>query len=130
MAITFEDALEYLESQRIELPDMMLRAIVGRVNSITDCMDEQGYDEYTQTMILAYLVGLLGLMSSDGKIRSQSAPSGASQSFQFGTVSERYNGFVNQIRALDPHGCADALIPTDPSKPVHCALFVSPGVCQ
>lgn len=127
MIITLEDAQEYLSSQGIEIPAVMLRAIVARINALEPCFIGAGYDEGTQLLIGLYLVGLLGLVSADGRIRSQSAPSGASQSFFFASMDERYRSYAGQIYGLDPSGCSASLIPPNPNAS-NCALFISPGV--
>lgn len=128
MVITFEDAQEYLSGQGIQLPAILLRAIVARINALEPCFAGGLYDEYTITMLGMYLVGLLGLVSADGRIRSQSAPSGASQSFFFASMDERYKSYLGQILGLDPNGCSASIIPPNPAGS-NCALFISPGVC-
>ena len=128
MAITFEDAQEYLASQNIELPDIILRAIVGKVNRLDECFNsDPAYPEDDIVLLSAYLVALLSVMSADARIRSQTAPSGASQSFALSDIDERYKSYVNMISTMDPKGCAAGIIPANPAGS-NCALFISPGV--
>lgn len=129
MVITFEDAQEYLSGQGINLPAILLRAIVARINRLEPCFIGGGYLEEDIALLGMYLVGLLGLVSADGRIRSQSAPSGASQSFFFADMDERYRSYLGQIGGLDPDGCAGSIIPPNPTGS-SCALFISPGVSQ
>lgn len=130
MAITFEEAQEYLSGQNIELPDIILRAIVAKVNRLDACfLGDPAYPEEDIILLSAYLVSLLSLLSADARIRSQTAPSGASQSFQLSAIDERYKSYVGMIGNLDPKGCAASVIPPNPAGS-NCALFISPGVCH
>lgn len=130
MVITFEDAQEYLSSMGVEIPAIILRAIVAKINKLEPCFLGGEYSEEDIALLGAYLVGLLGLMSGqDGRIRSQSAASGASQSFFFADINERYKSYTSLIYGLDPNGCAASIIPPNPAG-ASCALFISPGVCS
>jgi hypothetical protein len=129
VAITFEDAQEYLSGQNIELPDMILRAIVAKVNKLDACfMTDPAYSDEDIILLSAYLVALLSVMSADARIRSQTAPSGAAQSFQLSDISERYKSYTGLINTMDPKGCTAGIIPPNPAGG-NCALFISPGAC-
>lgn len=126
MAITVEDAKQYLTSIGVTLPDVIVNALFGRLGNIELCMNGAGYDESTQDLIKLYLMSLFGLVSVDGQVSSQTAPSGASRSYRYGSLGDRYKSILASLRALDPNGCTGALIPDDPTAD-RCALFVSPG---
>lgn len=127
MSVTIEEAQEYLETQQIEIPPSMLARLIARVAKFEDCFKDHGYDENDVYFIYVYLVAMLGLFGADGRIRSQGAPNGASRSFQFGSLGERWRALRDMLLQVDPAGCISGLIPPDPDKKVHCALFVSPG---
>lgn len=126
MALTIEEADQYLRSMNVVLPSVMLRLLFGRLSSLELCMNGAGYDQDTQDLIKLYVISMLGALSVDGQISSQSAPSGASRSFRYGALSDRYKSILNQLRILDPSGCSTGLLPSNPVE-ANCALFISPG---
>lgn len=128
VTITIEDANEYLAAMGVTLPAIIVRAILGKGNSIDLCLEGAGYDDDTITLIKLYLIGLLGLVSPSRNISSQTAPNGASQSFRYGSLSDNYRSLIGQLRLLDTSGCTDALIPADPDKTYSAGLWVSPDV--
>ncbi len=126
--ITTDQAKEFLASVGIELPDFMLELLVEQANSIEPCLVGAGYSVAVSTLIQLYLIGLLGTVQGDRYVTQQRAPSGASQSYRYGTLSERYSSLYSLLGGLDTSGCADALIPADPTAN-HAAMFVGIGGC-
>ena len=126
--ITDEQAKEYLASQGIDLPDFILTALVEQANSIQDCLDAN-YTPSTALLIQMYLLSLMGLGQGDKYISSQSAPSGASRSFRYQSFADRWRGATSLLRGLDKKGCANDLIPPDPTKTAHAGLWVARGRC-
>ncbi len=127
--ITVDQAREYLESVGVELPGFILEALVESVNTIDECL-ERHYSEGTALLIQLYLIGLLGLAQGDRYISSQSAPSGASRSFRYMPFAERWRGMMALLLGLDKHGCADDLIPPDPTTTAHGYIGVARGGCH
>jgi len=128
MAVTIEEVREYLDSQKLEVTDGMLTRIMSKVAALQPCFDSHGYSDDDVYFITIYLCALLVLVGSgDGRIRSETSPSGASRSFAINATSERWKGLRDMLRIYDPNNCAGPLIPPDPAKKYHCALFVSPG---
>lgn len=128
--ITKEQAQEQLSFLGIDgLPDFILDALIARANSIEACLNEH-YDEATALMIQAYLLGLFTLAQTQKYVSSQTAPSGASQSFRWNNLSDAWRGTLSLLRGLDKHGCADGLIPADPTKKAYAGVWVStPNKC-
>lgn len=126
--LTTEQAKQYLDSVGVSLPDFMLSALVGQVSSIEACLTEH-YTPGIATLIQCYLIGLMGLAQGDRYISSQSAPSGASQSFRYQSFADRWSGLLSLLRGLDKHGCATGLIPPDPTKKSYAGMWVSTGGC-
>ncbi len=124
--ITIDEARELLASVGIVLPDFILQRLVNKANSIIPCLVGNGYSADDAALIMLYLVGLMGTVLGDRYVTSQTAPSGASQSFRFGSVGERYDAIYGWLSLLDTHGCAAALIPPNPHEAT-AALFVSTG---
>lgn len=127
--VTQEQAKEYLESQGITLPDFILNALVEQANSIQECLDAN-YPEATAILIQMYLLGLMGLGQGDKYISSQSAPSGASRSFRYGSFADRWKGSLGLLRGLDKFGCAASLIPPDPTQKAFAGIWIGKGSCM
>ncbi|MGV2880128.1 hypothetical protein D9O29_08870 [Pantoea vagans] len=127
--VTKEQAKEYLVSQGITLPDFILTALVEQANSIQGCLDAN-YPAATALLIQMYLLGLMGLGQGDKYISSQSAPSGASRSFRYGSFADRWKGSLGLLRGLDKNGCATALIPADSTQQAFAGLWVAKGGCM
>lgn len=125
--ITDEQAKQYLASVGIVLPDFMLTLLVQRTALIQACLDEH-YDEATATLILLYLIGLFGVVQGDRYVTSQSAPSGASQSYRYGTLTERYRAASSLLGSLDPYGCTGPLVPPEPGMSV--GMWLGRGGCD
>ncbi|MEN4767325.1 DUF7370 family protein [Duffyella gerundensis] len=127
--VTQEQAKEYLVSQGISLPDFILSALVEQANSIQACLDAN-YPSATALLIQMYLLGLMGLAQGDKYISSQSAPSGASRSFRYGSFSDRWKGSLALLRGLDKYGCATSLIPANPTQQAFAGIWIAKGGCM
>ena len=125
--ITLTQAQQYLASVGITIPDFLLQLWVERANTILPCLEEH-YDAGTATLILMYLIGLTGVTAGDRYVTSQSAPSGASQSYRYGTMSERYRAALSLLNNLDPYGCTGALIPAEPGA--RAGMWLGKGGCE
>lgn len=128
--ITKEQAKQQLVSMGVDnIPDFMLQLLVDQVNSIQECLDAN-YPAGTALMIQVYLLSLMGLAQGHKYISSQTAPSGASRSFRWANLSDTWRGMLSLLRGLDKHGCADGLIPADPTKKAYAGVWVStPNKC-
>lgn len=128
--ITTDQAKEYLKSVGITLPDFILEALVEQANSIQECLDAH-YSPATALLIQSYLLGMMALGQGDKYVSSHTAPSGASESFRFQSFSDRWKGSLNQLRGLDKYGCANSLIPADPTAtPAFAGIWIGKGGCM
>ncbi len=105
--LTPEDVQAFLAELGYSIPSSLLTPILCRVNSIIDCLDGAGYDDCTQTLIMMYAAALMSASSGARKIKSQSAPSGASRSFEYGDDSITW--LRDSLAALDISGCTGVL---------------------
>lgn len=121
--ITAAQVKEQLSALGYTIPDFMIDAYLCKLSSIEECLTAAGYDECDMVLIQVYAVTLMALTAFTQKIKSQSAPSGASRSFEYG-------GDVLQMRnvlsALDTSGCTSSL-PIDVGNEV--GLFLVVGGC-
>lgn len=126
--LTLEQAQEYLTSQGVNLPEFLLEALVEQANSIQECLDEH-YPAATALLIQLYLLGLMALGQGDKYVSSQTAPSGASQSFRYQSFKDRWNGFYSLLSGLDKFGCATGLIPPNPNDAAFGGVWIATGGC-
>lgn len=130
MQLTNEQATEYLKSVGVTLPGWLLAALLAQMADIQECLDANGVNVGTQTLIYTYLLGLIGLAQGDRYVSSQSAPSGASQSYRFMSLGDRWRALSALLRGVDKFGCATPLIPADPTATMFGGLWVSTGGCS
>lgn len=128
MELTLSQAREFLASVGIVLPDFMLQIFVNKANAIDACLTANGVSNDDALLIKLYLIGLLGTVQGDRYVTSQRAPSGAAQSFRYGSLSERYDSIYNLLGTVDTYGCATSLIPPKPGE-FGAALFIGQGGC-
>ncbi|EBO0940445.1 hypothetical protein DRI05_24490 [Salmonella enterica] len=126
--ITTEHAKEYLESVGITLPDFILQAIVEQANSIQECLDAH-YPPATALLIQTYLLGLMALGQGDRYISSQTGPNGASRSFRYQSFTDRWKGALSLLRGADKYGCANDLLPPDPTNTAFAGIWIGKGGC-
>ncbi|MBF4176839.1 DUF7370 family protein [Lelliottia nimipressuralis] len=104
--ITAEQVKQQLSALGYSIPEFMIDAYLCKLDSIQECLEASGYDECDVILIQVYAVTLMALTAYSQRIKSQSAPSGASRSFE-------YSGDVTSMRdallALDTSGCTSAL---------------------
>jgi len=125
--ITLDQAKQYLASIGVAIPDFVLQLILDRFAIVMPCLEEH-YDPATISLILLYTIGLFGVVQGDRLVTSQSAPSGASQSYRYGTVTERYKGQLGPLQGLDTYGCTDTLIPPLPGA--NAGMWLGQGGCD
>lgn len=123
--MTTAEAAAYLDQLGLSLPQPILAALVAKVESIDACMTEKGYSTTDQDLIRYYLIGLLSISSGGRRVKSQSAPSGASQSYSYGTLSEQMRQLKAALALLDTEDCTADLIPAEPGPTA--AMYVVSG---
>ncbi|EFB2693606.1 hypothetical protein U2R66_000111 [Escherichia coli] len=121
--VTTQQAREYLESQGVEIPDVILSLLVEQANSVNECLDAN-YPASTATLIQLYLIGLLGLSQVARYVSSQSGPNGASQSYSYVDFSKRWKAAYSLLYSLDKQHCTAELIPADPDNTAHAGLWI------
>lgn len=130
MELTLAQAKEYLASLGITLPDFVAQILVDHANGMDACLIGAGYPTSTALLIKLYLMALLSIAQGDKYISSQTAPSGASQSFRYKALAESWRGTLGLLRALDKSGCAIGLIPPDPTQKAFAGMWVAKGGCM
>ncbi|KVI67843.1 DUF7370 family protein [Enterobacter hormaechei] len=127
--ITTVQAKEYLESVGITLPDFILQALLEQAGSIQECLDAH-YPASVALLIQLYLLALMGLAQGDKYISSQTGPNGASRSFRYQSFPDRWKGALALLRVTDKHGCANDLIPPDPTNTAFAGIWIGKGGCM
>lgn len=128
MAVTAEDVRQELALRQLTITDRMLAAIMAKVLARQECFDKHNYSEDDVFLITVYLCSLIATVNgADGRIRSQAGPSGASRSFAYESLGDRWKSLANLLKGVDPFGCVADLIPKNPGQKANCGLWVSPG---
>lgn len=112
---TLDELRTYLASIGITPPDFMLQAWLDAVTDMQACLDANGVPASMAKLIALYTLGLYGIATGDRYISSQTAPSGASQSFRYNNLNDRWKLQMSMLNQLDKYGCADPFLPTDPN---------------
>lgn len=122
---TLDELKAFFVSQGIPLPpDFVLEAFLAIAESVEPCISAN-YPPAIQTLIYLYLMGLYGFTGADKQISSQTAPSGASQSFRYKSFTDGYRALRSLLSAVDTHGCTAGVIPAEPGA--SAGLWVSTG---
>nr|WP_318379990.1 hypothetical protein [uncultured Enterobacter sp.]DAI86915.1 MAG TPA: head to tail adaptor [Caudoviricetes sp.] len=105
--VTADDVKGFLSEFGYAIPDALLNPILCVVNKIIPCLEGAGYDDCTAQLILIYAAALMATSSGARRIKSQSAPSGASRSLEYGDDSITW--LRNSLSQLDTSGCTGEL---------------------
>lgn len=108
--VTLAQLKEFLASFGITVPDFILAQIIEKVSATEACMVGAGYSDADILLISTYCAAALAISASGRVVTSQSAPSGASQSFK--TRDTLLSQMRSMVDSLDTTGCTDALIAT------------------
>lgn len=112
--ITADQLKQFLNQYGASLPDFLINLIIEQVNEIEACLIGAGYSDATQTMIALYAATILAGNTGTRRVKSQAAPSGASQSFEYGALD--FTQLRRTLRSLDTSGCTTDLIGPDPKS--------------
>lgn len=108
--ITLDEAKEFIKGYGVQIPDLVLQAMVDMVNAIEPCL--QGYTPpYTQghiMLIQLYALAALALTTGSRVVTSESAPSGAGRSFK--AHDDALKLVKSTLAGLDKSGCTDEII--------------------
>lgn len=104
--ITAAQVKQQLSALGYTIPDFMIDAYLCKLESISQCLEAAGYDECDLMLIQVYAVTLMAVTAFSQRIKSQSAPSGASRSFDYGGDIKTMR---NSLAALDTAGCTASL---------------------
>ena len=117
-APTATELVAAMESRGVTITAMDATGILCLLESITECLELNYHgDTCRQDAILLWSAILLGANTSGRWVTSQHAPSGASQSFWYG--SKPWLALYNQMLKLDKAGCTGDLVedPNGSNKP-------------
>lgn len=120
ITITSSDVISYTGSNlSTTIMDLYVNSVKSKVE---DCLNDN-YDESLANLIFLNLVAHLSVGSSKGKKTGESAPNGASMSYQV-TLSKnglQSSPYGDQVFMLDTAGCYALLIqPTFMVKTIGC----------
>lgn len=117
-APTNEELIAAMAARGVTITNMDATGILCLLESITECL-ELNYpgDTCKQDAILLWASILIAANTAGRYVTSQHAPSGASQSFGYG--SKPWYALYNQMKLLDSAGCTGDLVedPNGAAKP-------------
>lgn len=116
-APTPNEIVSALQSRGINMSISDATGISCLVAGIEDCLNQNYTDQCIIDSIMLWSAILIGASTGGRYITSHRAPSGASQSFGYGT--KPWLSLYNQMRLLDTAGCTGDLVydPSATSKP-------------
>lgn len=116
-APTPSELISALQTRGVAISVTDATGITCLVASLADCLAENYDDQCVIDSIMLWASILLGASTAGRYVTSHSAPSGASQSFGYG--SKPWYSLYTQMKMLDKAGCTGDLVedPTASSKP-------------
>lgn len=130
MAIpTTNELISAMLSRGVTISESEAGGIICMIASIEGCLNENYDDECIVNAIMLWSAILIAASTSARYITSHHAPSGASQSFGYG--SKPWMSLYNQMKMLDSSGCTGDLV-EDPSASAKPWLAVVSGrrICK
>jgi hypothetical protein len=122
---TLAQLKEFLTAMGVPLaPDFVLEALLEVDPDVQACLEAQGLSPAKILLVYLYLFTLLALPASYRYISSQTAPSGASQSFRYTNEADAFRNVRSLLYGLDKTGCTWGLIPETGNT---AGLWVSTG---
>ena len=106
--MTQAEIKQVLASRGLNIPDFEVDAIYCLVMSIQGCLDANYEQECVRNAISMWSAILVASSVAGRYVRSQGAPSGASQSFEYG--SKPWVALYNQMKSLDTAGCTAGIV--------------------
>lgn len=111
MAITTSDIAAALAIRGLSLPTSEIDGILCLLDNVMECITTNYPDECTQNAIITWAAILMASSSNGRLLSSHTAPSGASESFKYGSAP--WVSLYNQLRALDTANCTGSIV-TEP----------------
>lgn len=124
--MTKEQAIEFLDTYGIEVPDFLVDAILALATGADECLN-LNYPPAVVILIQSYLLALFAVAQGGRLVTSQRAVNGASRSFSYKTTAELWRGMGGMIAMLDTKGCVTPIIPPDPSQTGFVGLWIGKG---
>lgn len=122
---TLDELRIYLSTLGLTPPDFMLQAWLDAVIDMQACLNEH-YPASMAKLIALYALGLYAVATGDKYVSSQTAPSGASQSFRYNNLTDRWRMQMTLLNQFDKYGCAGPFLPADPNASTIGAMVGRP----
>lgn len=117
--LTTTQIKQALTARGISIPDFEIDSILCLTGSMNECLEANYTDECVKNSIMLWSAILIGSSIGVRYVKSQGAPSGASQSFDYG--SKPWLSLYNQLNSLDKAGCSSSIV--EPPTSAGSAFF-------
>lgn len=125
--VTLDQVKQFLDSSYgVSIPDFILQAAIDSVASVQPCLTGAGYTSSQMLFIQLYAVSIIASAADPRKLKSQSAPNGASRSFEYG--NKGVDAMRVKLRELDISGCTTAIVGNSATK--NAFFMVVDGGCS
>lgn len=108
MAITTSDITAALAVRGISLPTSEIDGILCLLDNVAACITANYPDECTQNAIITWAAILMASSTNSRLLTGHTAPSGASESFTYGSTP--WVALYYQLQALDTFGCTNSVV--------------------
>ena len=109
MILSQAEATEFLTAQGLAVPEFILLEWMDLTEEAEGCIESNPRAK----TLMASLFALMALRFVSRQISSQSAPSGASQSYTYGNAADTWRYHLQVLKTYDEKGCLTAYIPPD-----------------
>jgi hypothetical protein len=111
--ITSDQLNEFLAQYGVSLPSVVTDAILAQLDSISACVDAN-YPVNVAPLIYLYAAAIMAGNTGVRQVKSQGAPSGASQSFD--NPKAGFTQLRRTLAGIDTYGCTKQIIGADPAN--------------
>ena len=114
--LVLSDVTEYFSQLGLSLPDALMSCLISSVNDKQACLESAGLTTCQIKIAQLNALAILGLSQGARQVSSQSAPSGASQSYAYPTAQEQMRSLIASLRTLGAYACFENILPNAQAK--------------
>lgn len=105
------ELIEYMAQLGLTLPSIIVEYLVEQVNQTEQCLIGAGLTPSAVHLSLLQAAAIMAISTGARRIKSRSSPSGASQSFEYGTIDQQGAMLRASIKSLGAWDCLGPILP-------------------